>query len=128
MIDAMFARRLDVIFDRLTTNGGVETIWMRELKELNGGMKLGSNVRSRIEEHLAYRRIGFVGETLPNDENASVRLFLKGSPVARLIEAVERKGAAADEELRELSVAVVPRTTQELVREIVAVISKYEKQ
>jgi hypothetical protein len=126
VIDAIFLGKLNELYQALRENDGVLTIWMKELKDLHGPQRLGNRVRDSIERHLAERGIAIVGEVLPNSESASVRLYLKGTRVARLIEAVELKGAAGDQLLRELATTSFPTTTRELIQKLKALVSEYD--
>ncbi len=113
MIDSEFLGKLDGIYNRVKDADGVLTVPMKELKELHGAQRLKELVRESIVTHLNYRQIGFTGGELPNSENESVRLYLKGTPVARIIEAVELKGARGDQQLRELADTASAVTTQD---------------
>lgn len=126
VIDHNFLGKLDDLYQKLRRSDGVLTVWVKELKELHGPQRLGNRVRDRIEKHLAERGIGIVGETLPNSENASVRLYLRGTRVACLIEAVEIKGAAGDQQLRELSETSWPVTTRDLLQKLRMLVTEYE--
>jgi len=88
MIDPDFIGKLDDIHQDIKKNGDVLTVPMKRLKTLHGAERLKSLVRQSIQDHLSYRQIGFVGQELPASENESVRLYLKGTPVARIIETV----------------------------------------
>src|SRR5580693_6995021 len=103
MIDAHFVSKLDEVVKEVKENGDVLTVPMRRLKDLYGGFRLKSLIRQSIKDGLLYRQLGFVGgPELPSSENDTVRLYIKGTPVARIIEAVELEGARGDERLREI--------------------------
>jgi hypothetical protein len=126
VIDAIFLSKLDDIHRRLREADGVLTVWMKELKELHGAQRLGDRVRESIERHLAERGVAAVGETLPNSENESARLYLIGTKVARIVEAVEQKGAAGDQQLRELARTSWPLTARELLTKLKEIVAQYE--
>ena len=127
MIDPDFIGKLDDIHQDIKKNGDVLTVPMKRLKTLHGAERLKSLVRQSIQDHLSYRQIGFVGQELPASENESVRLYLKGTPVARIIEAVQLNGARGDKQLRELASAGSAATTQDLVQKLKLVLSQFDE-
>lgn len=84
---------------RIEEAGGVLTIGMKELKDLYGAGRLGTQVRANITLALKYHRLSFLGE-LPNDERDQVRLYIRGTRVGRIIEAVGTSDPRGDRELR----------------------------
>lgn len=127
MIDSKFVEKLDEIFHDIKDHGDVLTVPMKRLKTLHGAERLKNLVRESIREHLSYRQIGFVGDELPSSENETVRLYLKGTPVARIIEAVQLKGDRGDKQLRELANAGSAATTQDLVQKVKLVLSQFDE-
>jgi hypothetical protein len=127
MIDPDFISKLDDILRDITQNGDVLTVPMKRLKTLHGAERLKSLVRQSIQDHLSYRQIGFVGHELPASENESVRLYLKGTPVARIIEAVQLNGPRGDQQLRELASTGSAATTQDLVQKLKLVLSQFDE-
>ena len=81
---------------------GVLTVGMGELRDAADAGRLGVNVRSKIARGLAGIGLGHIPAELPNDQNAQVRLYDKGSQVGELVERVLRPGAEDDMVLREL--------------------------
>lgn len=126
MIDSDFLNKLEEILRDIRQNGDVLTVPMKRLKALHGAERLKSLVRQSIRDHLNYRQIGFVGDELPASENDAVRLYLKGTPVARVIEAVQLKGSRGDEQLRELANTGSAATTQDLVQKLKLVLSQFD--
>jgi hypothetical protein len=127
MIDSEFIGKLEEIHEDIKQHGDVLTVPMKRLKTLHGAERLKSLVRQSIREHLSYRQIGFVGDELPVSENDAVRLYLKGTPVARIIEAVQLKGARGDQQLRELANTGSAATTQNLVQKLKLVLSQFDE-
>lgn len=127
MIDSEFLGKLEEIHQDIKQNGDVLTVPMKRLKTLHGAERLKSLVRQSIQNHLSYRQIGFVGDELPASENESVRLYLKGTPVARIIEAVQLKGASGDRQLRELANTGSAATTQDLIQKLKLVLSQFDE-
>lgn len=127
MIDSKFVEKLDAIFNDIKDHGDVLTVPMKRLKTLHGAERLKNLVRESIREHLSYRQIGFVGDELPSSENETVRLYVKGTPVARIIEAVQLKGDRGDKQLRELANAGSAATTQDLVQKLKLVLSQFDE-
>lgn len=126
MFDAELLARFDHVVDEVKSHDNVLTLPMRRLKELNGGLRLKALVRQSIVDHLNYKQIGVVGE-LPNNENESVRLYLKGTPVARIIEAVELKGSRGDKELRTLANGDAAPNVQDFIQKLKVVIEQFDQ-
>jgi len=127
MIDSEFLEKLDAIHKKVILNGGVLTVPMKDLKELHGAQRLKELVRESIAFHLNYKQIGFVGDELPNSENESVRLYLKGTPVARIIEAVELEGVRGDQQIRELADTASAVTTQDLIQKLKLLVAQFDE-
>ena len=127
MIDSEFLAKLEDIYQDVRRNDGVLTVPMKRLKSLHGAERLKSLVRQSIRDHLSYRQIGFVGPELPASENESVRLYLKGTPVARIIEAVQLEGVRGDQQLRDLADTGSTVTTQDLIKKLKLVLSQFDE-
>jgi hypothetical protein len=131
-MDPDFLNKLDAIQKRVKDADGVLTVSMKELKDLHGAMRLKELVRESIAEHLKYKQVGFVGvgpayDELPNSENETVRLYMKGTPVARVIEAVLLKGAGGDQQLRELADSGSAVTTQDIIQKMKLLIAQFDQ-
>ena len=79
--------------------GGVLTVTMRELRLTLGRERLGRHVRHRLGRELLGAGLGCFPPELPESQDARARLFVLGSPVADLIEAVLTPEAAYDRRL-----------------------------
>lgn len=128
MVDSDFIEKLDDLVKEVKANGDVLTVSMRRLKDLYGGYRLKGLIRKSIADGLLYRQLGFVGigDELPNSENDNVRLYLKGTPVGSIIEAVLLEGQPGDMRLREIAASNAALTTQDLVRRLNEVISQFD--
>jgi hypothetical protein len=73
---------------------------MEEVRDAYGAQRLGSNVRTGIENELASLALGHYPQRLPDSQSALVRLYRLGSPVANLIIAVLNPTEEHDEDLR----------------------------
>jgi hypothetical protein len=132
MMDPEFLNKLDAIQKKVKDADGVLTVSMKELKELHGALRLKELVRESIAEHLKYKQIGFVGvgpgyDELPNSENEWVRLYMKGTPVARIVEAVLLKGNGGDQQLRELASSSSAVTTQDIIQKMKLLIAQFDQ-
>lgn len=96
---------LDEIREEVENRGGVYTVTMTVLREAAGYKRLRVNVRGEISWELARLGIAHVPQELPNEHTTLVRLYLRGTPVAELIEEAITPGEAQDR-------AIVQRCTQ----------------
>lgn len=80
---------------------GVLTVQMDQLRILAEAGKLGPHVRRAIGEELAKHGLGHVPRELPRYSYEQVRLYLNGTPAARLIRQVLEVGPANDQLLRD---------------------------
>ena len=113
--------RFEAIAEELRESENVLTVPMNRLKELYGGHRLKKFIRRGIEDHLHFKRIGFIGRELPQSQSASVRLYLRNTPVARFIEAVECDGPEGDEKLRELARGATEAVTKDIIQELTSI-------
>lgn len=87
----------------LQQSGGVFSLRMGDLRDAFGAGKLGKHIRAAISDELENRGIGYVPNPLPVNQHEYVRLYLRGTPAAEVIEAVTAIGDPdADEILRRL--------------------------
>lgn len=89
-------------------NGGLLVCTMQQLRELAGYSKLGKYVVQEIIDKLDRNGLSFFhGEEgvavdeLPTYQHQEIRVFKRGTSLAKLIEAVKRPSARGDELLRE---------------------------
>jgi hypothetical protein len=83
-------------------NGGVLTVDMRVLRDIHGAGKLGVNVRANISKELRGRGLGHYPNDLPAYYWEPARVYLMGSPVGDLIEAVLSPSPDRDEVIRDV--------------------------
>jgi len=82
-------------------NGGILTVQAYEVRDAHGAQRLGRLIRERIGKELAGEGLGTYPKALPEWATDPVRVYRLGSPVADLIEAVERPSEAGDEVIRD---------------------------
>lgn len=114
---------LKAVADRVRTNGKVLTVPTGELRDAFGAKRLGKIVSDRIRDELSSMGIGMIpmeskDSKEPGDSDwnrrESVRLYVLGSEVDHLIQAVNTPGELGDEKIRD---AVGGRAT-EILNEI----------
>lgn len=91
-----------------TDQGGVVSLHMADLREINGAERLGTGVRDEISRELERNNLGYVGKDgqgkdLPRYSEDPVRIYVRGSAVGQFIEALADVGEGGDERLRELT-------------------------
>ncbi|MDB6146545.1 MAG: hypothetical protein JWO45_209 [Spartobacteria bacterium] len=80
----------------LDQNNGVLTVKMAIVRDAHGAGRLGIHVRKNISDKLASLGVGHFPVELPENQDANVRLYCLGTPVAALIKAVLFPDAAND--------------------------------
>lgn len=88
--------------DELDQRGGVATVEMTALRQVQGADRLGAQVRGAIIEELRKVGVSHAGE-FPQYSEERVRLYVKDSPIGHAISALDEPGEQADERLRELT-------------------------
>jgi hypothetical protein len=81
--------------------GGVLTLEMGVLREINGSGRLGPYVIDAISRELAGKGLGHEPSPLPQLQYEPVRLFQLGSPIAEIHSLVKDVNKDNDEKLRE---------------------------
>ena len=83
--------------------GCIKRYEMWRLRDAAGWGKLGSRVVVDIANELEANGIGYLpaNQTLPTDQNRVVSLYIKSSPLGRLVQAVLEPSKNGDERLRE---------------------------
>lgn len=114
--------KFEAIESRVRANDNVLTMKMSDLKDAVGAGRLGIYVRERITESLRAKGLGHVGP-LPENQWSEVRLYKLGTPVGRLIEAVQTPGTSGDEVILE-AVAGERGEAGKLVEEIRKLVCK----
>jgi hypothetical protein len=94
---------MDDLKAEVEANGGVQSFPMSRVRDAYGAGRLGVHVRTNISKSLQGLGLGHFPSDLPDSQDATVRLFKLGSPVADLIDAVLRPGAAQDQKIRDAS-------------------------
>lgn len=95
-------------------SGGVATFKMVDVRDAHGAGRLGVHVRTNITKELKGLGLGHFPSELPDSQYAEVRIYKLGSPVADLIEAVLKPGAAGDVQLREAASSEAQRILAEI--------------
>lgn len=93
------------IEERVIAEGGIAMVEMGDLREAGGWAKLGANVVRHLATLLDEAGLGTlpVGDPLPIDQYASVRVFQQKSPVGQAVEAVTKPSGKGDDVLRRLT-------------------------
>jgi hypothetical protein len=86
-----------------TTFNGVVTVPMWTIRDAYGAERLGVNVVAHISEELEGRGIGHLPAQLPQNQWAMARVFLKNTPVGRVLKAAGDLDPAQDSTLRKLT-------------------------
>src|SRR3954468_21479372 len=86
-----------------TTFNGVVTVPMWTIRDAYGAERLGVNVVAHISEELDGRGIGHLPAQLPQNQWAMARVFLKNTPVGRVLKAAGDLDPAQDRTLRKLT-------------------------
>src|SRR5262245_28479743 len=92
---------MDDLKAEVEENGGVKSFAMWKVRDAYGAGRLGVHVRTNISKQLQGMGLGHFPENLPDSQDATVRVFKLGSPVADVIDAVLRPGTAGDEKLKD---------------------------
>lgn len=88
---------MDEVGQAVDDNGGVLSLYMSSLRDAAGKGRIGTNVLRGIQENLRGLGLGHYPRELPNNQNAMVRLYRYGNPLAELIEAAFTPGKENDE-------------------------------
>jgi hypothetical protein len=110
---------MEELVQHVEENGGVATVEMGQLRDAYGSGRLGIHVRQGIADELAKVGLGYgpPGD-LPDNQWKLVRLYRKGSPVGKLIEAAHDCSSDSDRVLREAAGGNAAQTLKE-IRELV---------
>jgi len=98
--------------------GGVLTMGMETLRNVNGSGRLGPYVIEAISKGLAAQGLGHYPAALPQSQYEQARLFELGSQIAELHRCVVDVNSDDDEKLRELGTGDATRKLNE-IRQIV---------
>ncbi|MEQ1929856.1 MAG: hypothetical protein ABL957_04885 [Parvularculaceae bacterium] len=96
----MTIANFDDLLADVKANGGVVTIGMWKLRNLQGAGKLGTRVIEKIDSELAKRGLRHLPAVLLPDQHEPVRIFLGAGQVGKLIEAAHEISPNADDVLR----------------------------
>ena len=97
-------------------NAGVMTVEMGVLRDVHKAGKLGSIVVAGIHERLESLGLGHVPPELPTYQDQRAIVYRKGTPVARLINALTSINEHSDRVLRDF--ASKDRRSNEIVQKI----------
>jgi hypothetical protein len=81
---------------------GMVTYPMSILRDIDGAGKLGVHVRKKISQELRARGIDHLPEDLPANQGDAVRVFKRGTPLYRVIQAVLDPSPDGDSVLRSI--------------------------
>lgn len=100
--------QLQRLRDRVEEAGGVLTLTMEQVRNACGFERIGSNVPGRIAHRLTRAGFGFIGgledepvDRLPSHRFSEVRIYLRNTPVGRIIDAALKPGKSSDDLLLE---------------------------
>jgi hypothetical protein len=82
--------------------GGLLTLDMVKLRDIHGAGKLGVHVVQNISDRLDGLGLGHQPDVLPQQQWERVRIYSRGSPVGRVIEAAHTVDDKSDAILREI--------------------------
>jgi len=91
---------------------------MQELRDVHGAGRLGKHVAANISSELERRGLGHVPTELPVAQWDRVRIFRRGTGVARVIDAVHMCDEDNDEVLRQIGGGDASETLKK-IRELV---------
>ncbi|MHB1787813.1 MAG: hypothetical protein ACYCS7_17100 [Acidimicrobiales bacterium] len=94
-----FASMRDLL-DYVVCAGMVLSVEMRVVRDASGNERLGRLVRERVAGELRRLGLGHFPRVLPDRQDDLIRLYVLGSPVGNLIEAVLAVGTEGDYLLR----------------------------
>jgi hypothetical protein len=106
---------------QVEADGGLRVVTMRDLRNVEGVSRIGSQVPGKISQRLGSHGIGHVPALLPNSQNSPVRLYLLGTPIADAIDAVLAPTPRGDEILRAVGDSEAREDRLRQIREIVRV-------
>ena len=110
--------RFDELANRVNEGGNLLVVSMAELRDCYEVSRLGRHVIHGIENEMARRGIGHFPTELPKSQHEEVRLYVRGTGVGDLIEAVLRPSPNGDDLLRrtgEAGAQEILQTIRELI-------------
>ncbi|TQL21232.1 hypothetical protein [Streptomyces sp. SLBN-134] len=81
-------------------DGGLHIITMGVLRDIQGAGRLGSRVLGTISGQLSSHGMGHLPKELPANQDSPVRIYLLGTPIAEIVDAVHNPSLKGDEILR----------------------------
>jgi hypothetical protein len=106
---------------KVEADGGLRVVTMRDLRNVEGVSRIGSQVPGKISQRLGSHGMGHVPALLPNSQNSPVRLYLLGTPIADAVDAVLDPTPKGDEILRGVGDSEAREDRLRQIREIVRV-------
>lgn len=113
----MTATNFNELLAEVKANGGVLTIGMWALRNMQGAGKLGKRVIEDIERELDNRGLRHLPATLPTSQDDPVRVFIGTGRIGKLIEAAHDVSPGADDVLRRHADAAA-ETLRERIEEV----------
>ncbi|MFD7685538.1 hypothetical protein [Streptomyces sp. NPDC059781] len=102
----------------VTADGGLHVITMGVLRDIQGAGRLGSRVLGAISGQLSSHGMGHLPKELPASQDSPVRIYLLGTPIAEIVDAVHNPSLKGDETLRGVGGSEA-RAQLQKIREIV---------
>ncbi|WSB85707.1 hypothetical protein OHA60_19065 [Streptomyces cellulosae] len=84
----------------VTADGGLHVITMGALRDIEGVRRLGNRVLGTISGQLSSHGMGHLPKELPTNQDSPVRVYLLGTPIAEVVDAVHHPSLKGDETLR----------------------------
>lgn len=91
----------DKLNELVEETGGLLAVQMETLRDLHEAGRLGVHVIAGIQDKLASHGLGHFPESLPSSQDAFVRIYKKGTSMAKIVEAVLFPSELGDAVLRE---------------------------
>jgi hypothetical protein len=112
---------LEELRDAVEHNENILTVPMWKVRDAYGAQRLKVHIRSGIHNELEGLGLAHMPATIPDDQNAILRVIKKGTPAAKLIAAARRVSAdhPDDDQLIRDAVSGDAKTTLQEIREIV---------
>ncbi|WP_310728598.1 hypothetical protein [Streptomyces sp. N2A] len=84
----------------VTADGGLHVVTMGVLRDIQGAGRLGSRVLDTISGQLESHGMGHIPKELPGNQDSPVRIYLLGTPIADIVDAVHNPSLKGDAILR----------------------------
>ncbi|WP_369036549.1 hypothetical protein [Streptomyces adonidis] len=106
---------------KVEADGGLRVVTMRDLRNVEGVSRIGSQVPGKISQQLGSHGMGHIPAELPSDQNSPVRLYVLGTPIADAVDAILEPSPNGDAILRGVGDSEAREDRLRQIREIVRV-------